>query len=481
MSKIRLIILLSLCIVAIAAIIIAVVLITPIVKVNSYVEEGEYYEAYKIITDKDLTNSEHYNNPSIKFFDVMARHYKEDIIGEGTWKLPDMTGWSCAEIAYALNNIGQPYRIEFVDDSSKRSNIVVEQFPKSGQEVSKNEVITLKTNSFSAGDNLYSSVYFLFSKYAEVGEWLYYADDNKIYKSRIDGSEKTLFYEYEKDDKFIVSMLGRSNYLYFVLSESNKDFSEERKFYIQSMNLKDLSIKEIYRKDLFCNFKVYDSKMYITEADTYVLDLESGDFRLYRKKQADYIVYKDFEYYFDTESSTLIKKNLDGSNEEILISTTGSIKDLVAIGNYIYYRELKPTEYYESVVLRVDEYLMRYDLETTETKVLNKLSKDAYSLGDYIISYWNDCVLATGMFGNSFKYDVSTEKETKIYPADYLNNTLLEGNKYFAVDSFSICGNYIYYIVGCFDEEYSCLFTTGLYEYRYNIMTDELEEFNFAE
>lgn len=75
-----------------------------------------------------------------------------------------------------------------------------------------------------------------------------------------------------------------------MLSENSRHLLEgERKFYIQSMNLKDLSIKEISRTDIFCNYKVYGNKMYITEADTYVLDLESGDFRLYRKKQADYI------------------------------------------------------------------------------------------------------------------------------------------------------------------------------------------------
>lgn len=150
MSKTRLIISISLCVTAIAGIIIAVFLIIPVVKVNSFVGECKYYKAYKIITEKDLTKSKHSNNPSIKFFDVMARHYKEDIVEDGTWTLPDMTGWSCAEIAYALSNIGQPYKIEFVEDSSKRSNIVVQQFPESGQDVSKNEIITLKTNSYSA-------------------------------------------------------------------------------------------------------------------------------------------------------------------------------------------------------------------------------------------------------------------------------------------------------------------------------------------
>ncbi len=56
----------------------------------------------------------------------MARHKmngRNEI--SDTWELPDMTGWSCAEVACALKNMNQEYEVKFIDDKSMQHNVVV--------------------------------------------------------------------------------------------------------------------------------------------------------------------------------------------------------------------------------------------------------------------------------------------------------------------------------------------------------------------
>lgn len=161
-----------------------------IIKADNFINNNDYYEAYKYINEKNLFITDHNNNPSVKFFDVMARHYKAEIIGEGTWVLPDMTGWSCAEIAYALHNIGQSYEIEYIEDESYNANAVIAHYPQCGQEVSKSDKITLEVNNYTVIDNIYSRIKLNYNQICEIGEWIYSIRDNSIYRSRIDGAKR---------------------------------------------------------------------------------------------------------------------------------------------------------------------------------------------------------------------------------------------------------------------------------------------------
>ena len=168
-----------------------------------------------------------------------------------------------------------------------------------------------------------------------------------------------------------------------------------------------------------------------------------------------YTSYNQYIYY--STVSGLARKNLSNMQEEILIETEGSIFSFCLYDDVLYYVYVEDDT----------EWLYKFDIETKENvaiiEVTTKLNYN-YSNKLYI---WNEHVIVVNT-DRIIKVDIKTNraKEIKIRIPD---------KSIFTVSSI-ICGNYIY----VFDEsveEHVIVLLDG----RYNLLTEEYEEFDWDE
>lgn len=458
-KKTKLILIISACVIIVITVVIISLCIYPSNVFNSFIKENKFYEAYKCMEENNLDGMESSDAPSVQFFDVMAHHYKKDIIGEGKWVLPDFTGWSCAEIAYALNNIGQSYKIEFVENQWYNANAVVEQLPKCGEKVLKTDVVTLKVNNYYSTDNIGSSIVVRYNLITENGEWIYYMENECIYKSRIDGSEKVKIYENSDKDKSIVSVAGKSDNLYCILNQREIPQTST----IISIDLSDLSSKVIAETKYSPCYRITIYGNTLTIYADYEYDLKTEE--LTEGSGGNFVYYDGAKYYdgyYDFR-----KEGSNGVTEKLIkLDVEGIITNYCIVDNAVYVIFSDRSRDINT------EHLYIYDLNTKQKREVTELVKSTGFLREYEINVWKKNIILTTNDGKSVIYHTDTGKIDNFKTLNKNGVTIEKGD--YVVERYSVCGNYIYFYVVPGSSYFSDYY---IYPYRYNLMTGEKEEF----
>lgn len=460
----------TLCIFSVVIIVFVGFKFNMVIETDNLINNNQYYEAYKNVNKEGALLSKHLNNQSVKFFDVMTWHYKADI-GEGTWILPDMTNWSCAEVAYALHNIGQSYEIEYVDDIRYRANMVVEHFPKCGQVVSKNDVIKLRVNQYYSTDNIYKNSVINYGIVTEIGEWIYFVEDGNIYRSRIDGTEKEKIYQNTNGNFNILSVLGRSNNLYCVMNQ----IYDLDKSLIVSISLDDFKAKTIAEMSFCTQSKIIGDFLYLTGDKIYYYDTKNEELNVFSDNNLNFNVFDDYIYY--VEQKTFKKQRYDcimrkkfiktGESEEI-ICVDGDITNISILGDDLYYIEHNRLDEKDS------ERFMKFNLTNKGCKQI--LQKPAIQyIREYEINMWHDNIILFTNGGKLYLYNVNSEKVSEIETPDRIK--MFKESEDLLLECYSVIGNYAMF----YYTKSSKLFSIYNYPYRYNLLTGEREEFFVSE
>ncbi|MEX1376174.1 MAG: hypothetical protein AB1Z23_01760 [Eubacteriales bacterium] len=428
---------------------------------QKYLKNGMHYEAWDLV----------YNNPlsfvlctsakddGIKFFDVMATHKTDEsnkISGE--WTLPDFKGWSCAEVACALKNIGQPYEVLFIEAPEMQHNVVVKQEPAFGESVSKDYTVVLYANS-AYGKEITSYYFPLYTgTITECGEWLILEEYNDIYKCHTDFSDKEKIYECINDfSKAIISINAHENTIYF--TDSTNDYKEEI-FYLISLSLDGRDSKILYESDrnlIISDY--YDDTLYFFKGGEY--SLKTNEFVDYETETRS-IIYNDMvysftnekldeagEYKYNYECDLFISKygNYDSSNQHVM-SANGIIRYVVPYKNIL-------TIGFQGN--NGEEKIYVYNSDTNEMQIL---AEETYT--DNILR------LNTIIFNENL-FILSAQNYDYVYSLDTLqrkHHTIITKSDSAKNFSMSVCryGNYL------FPQEF-------IYrEYIYNMITDEYEK-----
>jgi PASTA domain. len=443
---------------------------------SELVNDDKYYELYKYINDNSLTNSDYLKNPSVQFFDVMAHHYKKDIIGNKVWVLPDLRNWSCAEVAYALNNIGQAYKVEFVEDVNFDPNAIVEQSPQCGEKVSKSRIITLKVNSYNAPDNIYWHTSVSYNLFSEIGEWIYYIYNGCIYRSRVDGTESTIIYRNPYEDYYIVSLVGKTNEIYCILI--SKDMPRDS--LLVQLNLDNCTSNLITEVSICFQSSIYGNYLYLLTPEKHRYNIDTGELTIIDDYPQNFIMAGDYIYFVDEETTDdnihlydmdqyIVRRNLQDSTEEILFTQeVGTITNFAVVGNdlYIIVKTIDERNQYS-------EYLIISDLLSNDATQKLTMTEQAEQFEKYYLNIWRDKLLLLSMSGDSFLYDMGIDEEIKISTFNILS---FEDEEQYDVVSYSeICGNYLCYHY--IPDDNLNIGESEILPFRYNLITGEKEEF----
>ena len=177
---------------------------------------------------------------------------------------------------------------------------------------------------------------------AYEGDWMYYSLDGSIYKSKLDGSEKTILYTMGNEDEEaeIKYINVHGKWVYF----SGKNSETGGLYKIKTDGSKimrlvsDTDINEVY----IIGDKIYYNRVYTLSCDGDGSDKErictvrptgeqfniSGDYMYWTEKdESDPIIYR-WEY-------TVCRKKLDGTDEQVVVED--KVSDLLVEDEWMYY------------------------------------------------------------------------------------------------------------------------------------------------
>lgn len=409
-------------------------------KLNDLINNNHYYEAYEYIVSSHNTESEIHKNPSIQFYDVMANHYEADIIGEGGWILPDFSGWSCAEIAYALHNIGQTYEIEFVKDGTFGVNEVVEQIPKPGVKIDRDQKIHLYVNDLDSSERIIRYDFNNYKTIVEYGEWAYFAHGNIIYKARIDGKEASVFLETEYR---IESFFFKENSVYYVGYDTTKEKSG-----LYFIDIESNESELIYDLDYFRTMQNFGDIIFtiMTQYNIETKQISKVDY-------VNYINFNKLEYFMDVKNNVVYYLEETSGNKKEIFKSDNRILFIYLDRDKIYYIYEKTKEVSDERVA----FLAVYDMDKQQTTTLGKLYSDIAPYPIIVnMNVWRENLIITCLDASTIIYDLELKRISKV------NKSFLDITQY-EPSYKATCGNYVYE-------------GDNGFKYRYNLLTNKYEE-----
>jgi len=392
-------------------------------------------------------------NNNIDFIELVKK--EADYMYTESWKVPDFTGWSCAEVTNVLDEIGQKYEITFVNDENANNNAITGQYPSQGGIVKKNEKIQLKVNNYYAKSNSIRFFYSYMNPIAETGKWIFFTDGSSIYRSCNDFNYCEKIYNNEDNNEKIVSIIPRENEIIFLVQNKSSDFS------IYSINTDGKEYRKIFEPegcmDLF------------SSGDT--LNIFYGVLRQYNIKENEikdtdliipsfsFMQYESYRYYINSKGDKgpylLCKQNIEGGSVTTLIESDKQILNLCLYDNNLYYVSVERNSSFT-----YDEWLYKFDLKLNENTLIKKINSNT-SVSNYMCVWGNSLVLTN---------------DNSVLKVNIKDNNEITINRPSNIDQVSyciLCGNYIYQ---CLAYPNSGM---ALLDGRYNLFTDKYEEFDW--
>lgn len=431
-------------------------------KMNRFIRNDEYYEAYKHAAKHERLD-EFKTNPSIQFYDVMANHYQIDIISDEGWFLPDFTGWSCAEIAYALNNIGQKYKIEFTENKDCIENQIVKQYPVKGEKVYKDDTIVLIANNNNSNQNVFYNGGINFKLCAEYGEWAYYTYNDSVYKSKIDGTQADVVYS-STEGFNICSIFNIDGFLYILEKQNNDEQNNIRIVNAETRNTTDFEVA------FFVKSLINNGDIYINSKINYLFNSENEIIEELKTSVKPYIFNNDDIYYLEQVrengifTSAICKCKEINGEKEYIIQEDGNITSFVIYDNVIFYIliEKREDKFYD--------YLIKYDMESKKRSIIQLITKESTTvLGTSKINIWNDKIIVGNLNGEYLIFNKDSKEAISI-----INSISTIQLRYNFINE--VVGNYIVYNYYKNDDITQPLI--GLE--RLNILTGKMESIFFS-
>lgn len=222
---------------------------------------------------------------------------------------------------------------------------------------------------------LYSDISFAYIEPVIVNEWIYYInaeDQYRLYRIKTDGTELE-----KVIDKSTISILKFDNYLIF----STRENLPGAEFKTYRMTLDGERIIEIPNMDINLLFTFH-----ITMKDGWI-------------------------YYLDHEKETFYKINIDGNYKTELLK--GEVSDLKVVDKYIYYKldsQLYRMDVYEHTVTQLSDKPIQY-YEISDNEIF-------YSLGSNESYHFNDI----------YKMNLDGTNKNKILEGDSLFGLVINGD-----------------------------------------------------
>lgn len=436
--------------------------VTKHILAKSYVKNDNHFEAWELVHKNPLmfSLSKTAKDDGVLFFDVMARHKSDDKNQiPDSWTLPDFTGWSCAEIACALKNIGQAYEVKFTNAPEMYHNVIVKHEPAQGSTVSKSDVITLYANSAYGKPTKVSAVTIYGNPANESGEWLVFARGEHLYRTHSDFSDIEIIYTYNNTILwFPFPILFNENTVY--LNDYIMDDNRDHTYLIVKLSVDSKENEVLFETTtkLAQLTYYYDNKLHFMERrdisgtfDLQTLEYSSESF------VPSNIIFNDVLYGYETEedennnsNSTLWMKNEQGETQT-LCNIDGRIEYIVCERNNIFIG---------AQVSGSPDMVYRYDLNKNKLILLQKESYSLYG-GNLNIScnVFNKQVYLVGMFSYDYRYDIHKDRK---YPITIATGHSVDGD---LMTNMYICGNYMLGDMSTIKSSYV-----------YNMLTQEWED-----
>jgi len=444
------------------------------IKLNSLLNNNKHFEAWQLTYGKPyyFVLSNKAKDERILFFNTMATHTPQENLEDfdDEWTLPDMTGWSCAEIACALKNVDQPYEVRFIEDYAMRHNLVVKHEPAAGETVSRNEAIVLYANSAFTSES--SAALYKHSDLVitECGEWVYFtADSNEpcIFRTHIDFSDIEVIYKLNSGNytNFFV-LIAKENYIYF--QEKITEYQSELKK-ISSDGNEVLTLIEDVKRSLLLH--IYMDKLYTSY---YVLNLKTNKIEILDNSSSITWLFTSFngKSYFYENVEDDVTNTYTGN---IYLFNIDEIKHygepILAISGYINCTKVDETNLYVIYSSQDDEeVIIAYDLDKQiEYPLANVYNQGLSGITMDSIVVFRDSfyVLGNDIFDN--KYDIVSKERESITIATMSDYT------YDATPSSIICGNYL--INTTYFRNTESMFNMTTFEYEHNGNLEKIKDY----
>lgn len=402
-----------------------------------------------------------YETNSLDFAKIINN--QEEYIDQESWKLPKFTGWSCVEVAHVLDNIGQKYEIIFIDDEDANVNVVTEQYPAGGEKVQKDEVLKLEVNNYYASSNAITAFKSFINPIAEMGGWVYFTDGRSLYKSCNDFDKCEKIYSLDNSNGRIVTIIPRENEIFFIMDYRKFDYR------LCSVKIGCENHREIYEPRVLMGCHALGDTIYLLDGDMNIIsydikqneiDIVASEFRTY-----SYLQHSGHRYYMLTGESKfkLCDQNVENQSITVLTELGNNLAtDICFFKNDLYY--ICYSKNNNDDFFYIDEWLYKYDLNTKKNTLIKKVGANQGAADQNQLFYWRGSMVVANE-DRIIKINIEDDsyEEIKILRP--------EGDMY----SHSIlCGNYIYQYIPYGE-------TNKLCKGRYNLLTEEYEEFDWDE
>lgn len=379
-----------------------------------------------------------------------------------SWIVPDLTGYSCAEVTNVLDKIGQKYEVIFNYDENENVNAITGQDPACGGKVQKDKSLKLSVNNYYAKSNSITVLYSYNNPIAETGKCIYFTDGTSIYKSCDDYKSCEKIYSLKNSQKSIVSIIPRDEVFFLV-----KDSFE---FSIYAINTDGKDNRMIYGPEYCMDFYASGDDLYMLSGDVLIcyniprnqINVTDSEFQSY-----SYLQYNRDRYYIKAGETkgrfSMHKYNTEDNSDTTLFESDKNIAtDVCLFNNSIYY--ICYSNNNNDPILCIDEWLYKYDLNTGENTLIEKIGDDQFVADNNQLFVWAGRLIVANA--------------DRIIKVDLKNNTCenVKTNRPEKLDyAYSIiCGNYVY--------NYSYQLEDGrnvFFNGRYNLLTDEYEDFDW--
>lgn len=389
--------------------------------------------------------------------------YENELLETDSWLLPDFTGWSCLEVAHALNDVGQKYSIIFKDDEDMGLNVVMEQSPNCGERVKKDETIKLFVNGYHAKRGPTELLYNHVCPIAEYDQWVYFTDFSNIYKSGDNfATAKKIFSlnDIDANDEKILAVIPKADTIYFIVGEffcgslcSIMNDGTKFKRIIENEKIVDY----FTTGDSIQLYNLMDNRLTSFNVSTGEITKTNYDYiSLLLIQHADHLYY----FYFAENSTILMDQKLNDTAKTRLIEFEKQkvVTNMCLYNNSIYYTYYNYKDESNSVA---DRWLCKYDLQSGKGSDIKKLRSNKFLVGSYIIFTWRDWLYIANEY-ELYKFDSRDKMIKRVFNWKFTGYYSHYGQ---------VCGNYLYL--------YEPFGDNRLCNLRYNLLTDKYERFNW--
>lgn len=388
---------------------------------------------------------------------------QDEYINKEEWMTPNLSGWSCVEVANILDNIGQVYEIILVNNEDANVNVIIEQYPAEGEILKKDEVLQLKVNKYYTKSNSITVLYSFINPIAEIGKWVYFTDGMSLFKSCNDFKSCEKIYSLSNINGSIVSIMPKENEIFFIIDYGRFEYS------LCSVETGATNHKEIYKSAGLMGCLTLGDTIYLFDGDMNIIsynlmkneiNIIDPEFRSY-----SFLQLSGYRYYIETgqakNSLELCSQSIDDNSVTVLVDLEKNLATDVCIFNDdLYYICYSKSD--DDKLFNFNELLYKYDLHLKEKILIAEIGTNQGAADQNQLFVWRGSMIVANE-------DRIIKINSKDNSFEDLRIVRPEGD----INSHSIlCGNYIYQYIPYREINKLC---NG----RYNLLTEEYEEFNW--